>query len=133
MQSNHTIRLILLLCICLQMRNISFSQTNPDTKAYKTEKAVVIYAGGGLSYFIGKAGTPSGFQPVIDKLHPIGMLRVMWHPGNLLHAGLETGWLRFYSYTIDDNGNEGKTEISEGIDANYLDIINYAVFALILL
>ncbi len=29
--------------------------------------------------------------------------------------------------------NEGKTNISEGIDANYLDIINYAVFALILM
>jgi hypothetical protein len=29
--------------------------------------------------------------------------------------------------------NEGKTEISEGLDANFLDIINYAVFALILL
>ncbi len=29
--------------------------------------------------------------------------------------------------------NKGKTHISEGIDANYLDIINYAVFALILL
>ncbi len=29
--------------------------------------------------------------------------------------------------------NEGKTLVSEGIDANYLDIINYAVFALILL
>jgi hypothetical protein len=29
--------------------------------------------------------------------------------------------------------NEGKTLISEGIDANYLDIINYGVFALILL
>lgn len=29
--------------------------------------------------------------------------------------------------------NEGKTIISEGIDANYLDILNYAVFALILL
>jgi hypothetical protein len=28
--------------------------------------------------------------------------------------------------------NEGKTLISEGIDANYFDIINYAVFALIL-
>lgn len=27
--------------------------------------------------------------------------------------------------------NEGKTFISEGIDANYLDMINYAVFALI--
>lgn len=29
--------------------------------------------------------------------------------------------------------NDGKTLISEGIDANYLDIINYAVFALILI
>lgn len=29
--------------------------------------------------------------------------------------------------------NDGKTIISEGIDANYHDIINYAVFALILL
>lgn len=28
--------------------------------------------------------------------------------------------------------NEGKTLISEGIDANYYDIVNYAVFALIL-
>ena len=29
--------------------------------------------------------------------------------------------------------NEGKTLISEGIDANYNDIVNYAVFALILI
>lgn len=29
--------------------------------------------------------------------------------------------------------NEGKTLISEGLDANYLDMLNYAVFALILL
>ncbi len=29
--------------------------------------------------------------------------------------------------------NEGKTIASEGIDANYIDIINYSVFALILL
>lgn len=29
--------------------------------------------------------------------------------------------------------NKGKTLISEGMDANYLDIINYAVFALILM
>jgi len=30
-------------------------------------------------------------------------------------------------------GNDGKTLISEGIDANYVDILNYAVFALILI
>jgi hypothetical protein len=29
--------------------------------------------------------------------------------------------------------NEGKTLVSEGIDANYYDIINYAVFAMILI
>lgn len=29
--------------------------------------------------------------------------------------------------------NEGKTLVSEGIDANFLDILNYAVFALILI
>lgn len=29
--------------------------------------------------------------------------------------------------------NEGKTLISEGIDANYIDIINYSLFALILI
>ena len=29
--------------------------------------------------------------------------------------------------------NEGKTAVSEGIDANFFDIINYAVFALILM
>ncbi len=30
---------------------------------------------------------------------------------------------------IEDN--EGKTLVSEGVDANYLDVINYAIFALI--
>jgi hypothetical protein len=29
--------------------------------------------------------------------------------------------------------NDGRTLISEGIDANFIDIINYAVFALILI
>ena len=29
--------------------------------------------------------------------------------------------------------NDGKTLISEGIDANFTDIVNYAVFALILI
>jgi hypothetical protein len=28
-------------------------------------------------------------------------------------------------------GNDGKTIVSEGIDANYQDIVNYAIFALI--
>jgi len=30
-------------------------------------------------------------------------------------------------------GNEGKTKVSEGIEANYRDMLNYAVFAMILM
>ena len=32
---------------------------------------------------------------------------------------------------IEDN--DGKTVVSEGVDANYMDMANYALFALILL
>ena len=49
--------------------------------------------------------------------------------------------MRFSSYTdlilaklerikeIEDN--DGKTNVSEGIDSNYFDIINYAIFGII--
>jgi len=94
------------------MQNNSFAQSDTDPKAYRTEKAVIIYAGGGVSYFIGKVGTPSGFDADVKKIHPIGTLRLMWHPGHLLHAGIETGWVRFYSYSIDNNGKKGTTEIN---------------------
>ena len=52
-------------------------------------------------------------------------------------------WRKFHSYTFVDlilqkilrikqiDNNQGKTLVSEGIDANYYDMINYAVFALI--
>jgi hypothetical protein len=33
--------------------------------------------------------------------------------------------------TKEIESNQGKTLISEGIDANYLDMINYAIFGLI--
>ncbi|MGZ5190294.1 MAG: hypothetical protein ACXWCZ_04695 [Flavisolibacter sp.] len=94
------------------MQKTSIAQTEHDPKAYRTEKAIILYAGGGLSYFIGKAGTPNGFDADVKKTNPIGSLRLMWHPGHLLHAGLETGWLRFYSYSIDNNGKKGTTEIN---------------------
>ncbi len=35
----------------------------------------------------------------------------------------------FRTKQIEDH--KGQTNVSEGIDANYLDMINYAVFALI--
>ena len=90
----------------------SVSLATKDSASYKKEKAVVIYLGGGLSVFAGELGTPSGFDASVTKNHPVGSLRVMWHPGHLLHQGLETGWVRFYSYTIDNNGVKGTTELN---------------------
>jgi hypothetical protein len=107
---NKRLHIIWLFSFCI-IQVISHAQDEVDPKAYKTEKAVVVYAGGGISFFAGKTGTPSGFDADIKKFHPIGTLRLMWRPGKLLHAGLETGWVRFYSYTIENSGKEGKTEV----------------------
>src|SRR5918993_6128716 len=98
MQNKHIKILSFLFCVCILLQKTSIAQTEPDSTNYRTDKAVIIYVGGGMSYFIGKAGTPAGFDADVKKLHPIGSLRLMWHPGHLLHAGIETGWLRFYSY-----------------------------------
>ena len=39
-----------------------------------------------------------------------------------------------HAYQLDDRlDNNGKTLISEGLDANYYDMINYAVFCMILI
>ena len=91
---------------------IAVAQTDTTRNAYKTEKAIVIYAGGGLSFFTGTTGTPAGFEADVEKKHFISTFRVMWHPGRLMHIGLETGSMRFYSYTIDNNGKKGTTEIN---------------------
>ncbi len=91
-------------------------EMGPSESELDKEKTLEIY-----NYWFGKAKTL-----MQDKNHDY-----------------EEAWrkMRISSYTdlilmklkrtkqIEDNF--GKTKVSEGIDANYLDIINYAVFALI--
>jgi hypothetical protein len=121
MQNNHPRIWFLFAFFFIAGQNFVFAQEADSVKAlpvkkdsgsYKTERAVVIYLGGGLSIFAGELGTPSGFNASVTKNHPVGSLRIMWHPGHLMHLGLETGWVRFYSYTIDNNGIKGTTELN---------------------
>ena len=124
MQNNRRYTVFFLCCFFAVMQNSALGQvadstisvtavtTKKDSSSYKNERAVVIYLGGGLSIFAGELGTPSGFDANVTKNHPVGSLRIMWHPGHLLHLGLETGWVRFYSYTIDNNGVKGTTELN---------------------
>jgi hypothetical protein len=39
-------------------------------------------------------------------------LRIMWHPDHLLRLGIETGYVPFYTYKIDDGVNKGKMTMS---------------------
>jgi hypothetical protein len=112
MQNKYSQTLLFLLSFCILMQATSLAQADTAGKAYKKEKAVVIYAGGGFSFFTGEVGTPAGFNAAVEKTHFIGTLRVMWHPGHLMHVGLETGSVRFYSYTIDNNGKKGTTAVN---------------------
>jgi len=70
-----------------------------------------VYAGGGISFFAGEAGTPTELNTTLSKTKPIGTLRVMWQPDHLLGLGLESGLVNFYSYDIHDTIN-GNTDVS---------------------
>jgi hypothetical protein len=73
------------------------------------EYSLVLYTGGGLGFFASKNGAPDYLQPTVSRINPVGTVRIMWHPDHLLKAGLETGNIRFYSYTLRDSaGREGK-------------------------
>jgi len=111
MRNKQNSTMLIFLCCCIGLQSIAFAQTDSTKKAYKTENAIIVYAGGGGSFFTGKSGVPAGLNAEVENVHLIGSLRVMWHPGHLLHIGLETGSLRFYSYTIDNNGKKGTTQV----------------------
>ncbi len=65
--------------------------------------ALVAYASGGLSYYVSGGGTTTTFLKTnVTKLNPLTTLRVMWHPDHLLRLGVETGYVTFYTYTLQD-------------------------------
>jgi hypothetical protein len=78
----------------------------------KGEYALVAFAGGGISFFQGHAGTPGSLNAAVNRKAPIGTFRLMWYPDQLLRVGVESGWVKFYSYEIDDNGVKSSTEIT---------------------
>ena len=97
-------KLLLLICL-LPLRLCAQHERMPG------QSTLTLYLGGGLSAYQGRAGTPSGLEAPTKTRHPIGTFRLLWHPDHLLRVGLESGWLRFYSYTINDNGVRSSTEV----------------------
>ncbi|MDQ6609769.1 MAG: hypothetical protein M3Y85_08115 [Bacteroidota bacterium] len=77
------------------------------------EYSLVLYASGGFGYYASNGGSPDYLRPVVARFNPVSTLRIMWHPDHLLKAGIETGYITFYSYKLKDSvGKEGKIALN---------------------
>lgn len=75
--------------------------------------ALTLYLGGGAGYFPSNSGAPGYLKPTLSRINGVWTARVMWKPDHRLKAGLETGYMTFYSYKFaDSDGNKGKISLN---------------------
>lgn len=75
--------------------------------------AIVVTAGGGLSYYSTHLGVPATLdQGHVSRLGAPASLRVMWYPDHRLRVGLETGWTTMYSYKGQISGDKAHVYVS---------------------
>lgn len=133
-----------LLIKARRIRQIELSGENNVGDGIRSEFIGIINYG-----FIGLIQLRRGFSDVIDMTNDEALklyddyaaeaLKLMVLKNSDYHEAWR--WMRVSSYTdfiltkierikeIEDH--QGETKVSEGIDANYLDIVNYAVFGAI--
>ena len=63
--------------------------------------ALVAYVGGGLSQYVLVPGGPPDIPTDVSKTGLAGTVRLMWQPDHLLRLGIESGWTKLYSYTLE--------------------------------
>jgi hypothetical protein len=73
--------------------------------------ALVAYFGGGYSLYAAEITPPADIPSTIQRGGLSGSVRVMWHPDRLLRVGVESGWTRFFSYTLHGN-NDGHLNLT---------------------
>jgi hypothetical protein len=71
------------------------AQPHPDSSF-----AVVLFGGAGLTRYVAEINTPVGLRASVHREGSAFTLRAMWYPDHLLRIGIETGWVRFFSYTL---------------------------------
>lgn len=92
------------------------SPVNAQTDSTESKRgpyAVVLTAGGGLSYYSTYVGVPPGLEQV--KVSRFGIpvtFRAMWYPDHRLRIGLETGLLPLYSYQGTAGGERSRVYAS---------------------
>ena len=108
---------VLFFCnVHLYAQDSTLSTVNDSTEVNVQQKgqyAFVLYAGGGWFSYVGAIGTPGLVSPTdIVRAHPTGTVRIMWHPDHRLRVGLETGYVHFYQYSIQNGNTPGKTKLT---------------------
>lgn len=79
----------------------------------KGQYAFVLYAGGGLSAYARAIGSPGlASTTTVGRIHPSGTVRIMWHPDHLLRIGIESGYVNFYTYTVQNGNTSGKVSLT---------------------
>lgn len=105
---------ILLFLLIITFKFLSGQETDEtfDGPSIKKEFALVAYFGGGITYYSAEPGVPVFGETDVNRNAPIGTLRVLWHPDHRLRVGIESGFTRFYSYTLSGiNNARGRLEL----------------------
>jgi len=101
-------KILLLLCLAAGL-HAGAQEEFTSQPVRRNEYALVLYAGGGPGYYLPVAGAPAYLNPTVTKWNPVTTLRLMWFPDHLLKVGVETGYMRFLSYSFKDSvGNKGR-------------------------
>ncbi|HEX8357683.1 MAG TPA: hypothetical protein VF610_09735, partial [Segetibacter sp.] len=104
MQNNKCFFLVFLFVVATKC-GYSQQQESSADEARGKKYSLLLYLSGGAGYFPSNSGAPTYLQPKRTRINPVLTARVMWKPDHRLKAGLETGFVTFYSYRLtDENG-----------------------------
>ena len=105
---------LILLFICVMAATGSQAQDKEFTSMpTRGEYALVLYVSGGVGHYPAFTGDLAYLRPNISNINPVSNVRIMWHPDHLIKLGIETGYLTFLSYTLEDSaGNKGKVQVN---------------------
>jgi hypothetical protein len=106
-------QILLLLLLGTALGSVAQDSTKFTSKPGRPGRyALVAYINGGAGFFFSGNGAPDHLKPQLSRVNPVGSVRIMWHPDHLLKAGLESGYIKFYSYTLTDSmGNKGRVSL----------------------
>lgn len=102
-------RILLSACVLFSLPTLAQQAVPDSTQADKY--ALVLYVGGGLSWYPKVAEVPVHLDARAQPLGASMSARLMWLPDRRLRVGFESGWTPVYTYDIEGPGPKGRVEM----------------------